>query len=291
MTAHAWAQLGTVLDRRTTEAVRAMARGGLTGWSVRLTSMQLTEPRFVTVVPDRRAVVRDNPSDDWVTDVLGIVSPTFRVVPNEGYAPLLDAVAAESGASFAAAGELDGGRRAFVSLRLPGFSLAAGQEVHHYLTSVNCHDGSAAYSLIYTPVLAATGTVLRARTLKPQSAHARRAPAVVDWVFDEVDAFHAVQRHLAERVLSKAAFEHEVWGLVGVADSAAANTRSRAARKAAEVVGLFGDGTTRWDGYVALATWWDTLSPTRGDERDRARAMNAVFAPKFKDRALHSLSR
>lgn len=137
----------------------------------------------------------------------------------------------------------------------------------------------------------ATGTVLRARTLKPQSAHARRAPAVVDWVFDEVDAFHAVQRHLAERVLSKAAFEHEVWGLVGVADSAAANTRSRAARKAAEVVGLFGDGTTRWDGYVALATWWDTLSPTRGDERDRARAMNAVFAPKFKDRALHSLSR
>lgn len=286
-----WRSLGTPLDRRTTEALKAMARADLTAWNVRLTSMQLTEPRFVTVVPDRRAVVRDNPSDNWVTDVLGTVSPTFRVVPNEAYAPLLDAIVAESGASFSAAGELDGGRRAFVSLQLPGYSLASGREVHHHLTSVNCHDGSAAYSLIYTPVFAATGTVLRARVLKPQSAHARRAPAMVDWVFDEVDAFHEVQRHLDDRALSKSEFEHEVWSLLGPGEKAAANTRSRATRKAAEVVGLFGTGATRWDGYVALATWWDTLSPTRGEDRDGARAMNAVFAPKFKDRALLLMSR
>ena len=281
-----WPLLGTPLDRRTTEAVKAMRRAGLTDWGVRLTSMQLCEPRFVTVVPDRRAVVRDNPEDRWKTDVLGIVSPTFRVTPNEGYAPLLDALVAESGATFAAAGELDGGRRAFVTLRLPGHTLVAGEQVHHLVTSVNCHDGSSAHSIIYTPVLARSGVVLDVWTLKPESPHPRRAAEITDWVFSRVDAFQLVTAPaLTQRPCSKAQFEHVAWALLGHGERAAANTQSRATRKATEAVALFGDGTTHWDAYVALATWWDTMSPTRGKDRERARAMNAVFAPKFKRKA------
>lgn len=289
----AWHQLGTT--HAADDALAALSLGGLSEWHVRkvpVTAIDQWKGRLA--IPSRYATVRDSPTDPKGLDFLGLVGETYRVFQNEDHTPLLDALAAESGARFETAGELDGGRKFFVTLKLPGQLRIGGEhQVDMYLALVNSHDGSMALSLIPTPVLASsqttlnTGTMLRIRhtaTLDPAQA----AADALETTFDYLDGFQRDAQRLAGAPLGLAEFEEMIAAAFGPPSGASAATITRTENKLDKMAELFADkaSTTAWAGWTAIAEWADHHAPTRGDDRDTARATNAVLDPSFKAKAL-----
>ena len=96
--------------------------------------------------------VRTNPVTG-ATDYLGVVGRDYTPVQNEACAELLDLLIDASGAHFETAGSLRGGRRVFVTLKLPdGMSIAGVDDLDLYLALSTSHDGSTALRVDATPV-------------------------------------------------------------------------------------------------------------------------------------------
>ena len=96
--------------------------------------------------------VRTNPVTG-ATDYLGVVGRDYTPVQNEACAELLDLLVDASGAHFETAGSLRGGRRVFITLRLPdGIRVAGIDDLDLYLALSTSHDGSTALRVDATPV-------------------------------------------------------------------------------------------------------------------------------------------
>jgi phage/plasmid-like protein (TIGR03299 family) len=289
----AWAELGQQLDHPLT-AEEAMKAGSLAGWNVRKVPMWATLPPVKGIsqqveVTDRVAVVRDSPHTARQTDYLSIVSHSYTVVQNEAYAPALDQLAGDSGATFALAGELDGGRSGFLSLQLPGH-MDGGVEV--YVTALNDHGGYRPWTLLVTPVHSATGTVLAVEEVArvrhtPNAAEAasEEARAALDRMFTYLEHLQRTIVALDATPLSQPEFEHLVDRHFGAPLDAGRATRTRRRAQRDELSEMFAarEGDTAWDGWTTLADWFDHRSPVRGDT---SRAYKAIFEPGFKERAL-----
>lgn len=289
----AWTELGTELGP-TLSAGEAMKIGLLAGWNVRQVPMFATLPAVKGIsrqveVTDRVAVVRDSPHTPKQIDYLSIVSKSYTVVANEDCTPVLDQLAEESGSTFTTAGEVDSGRCAFLTMRLPGH-MHGGVEV--YVTALNDHGGYKPFTLLATPVDVVTGSVLavfevgRVRhTSGALEASHHVARAALDRTFNELDGFQATADQLADTPVSVPQFEQLVERNFGAGLSAPAATRTRNQKKVADIAEMFSDteDRTAWSAFVTLADWYDHRSPVRGDT---ARAYKAVFDTGFKDQAL-----
>lgn len=283
MTPSAWHRLGSPTPDCPT-AVEAMHAAQLTGWRLTRQPVTVRRGKRNVPVPDRSAVLRDSV---WgQVDVLGVVSPTYPIVANETYANDLDSIAAECGATYEVAGQLAAGSRVFVTLKLPGYARVVDDHVETYLTSVHSHDGSLAHTLLVTPVHARTGAVLAVHSLKP-----RGALQVVDAAFTLLDAFQTQAARLADTPMTARQFQGHALNLFHLTGREAPSTYTRTVNKVSGMAELFVGGRTRWDALVAVCDWWDHASPTRGEDRDAARALNAVFWPKLKTEALATLAR
>lgn len=280
MTTSAWHLMGQDTSAAATPAA-ALVDGHLDRWNLTAVPACAKAGRRTVEVPHLRMVLRD--SDRGEVDVLGVVSPTYQIRQNEDYVPLLEGIVRECGATQAAAGVIGDARRVFVTMRLPGFSKVADDEVVTYLTSVHSHDGSLRHRVLVTPCHSATGALLAVHGVDPGD------PArVVDDAFTYLDSFQTTAAQLADRPLTSSALAKTTGRVLGAKASASANTATRYANKISGVVELFTGGTA-WAGLVAAADWWDHHSPTRGDDRDQARAENAVLVPKFKAEMLAAL--
>lgn len=279
MTANAWAQLGVPLDQPP-NAEAALKEALLANWGVR------TAPLYAALPPDskgvsrtvevreRVAVVRDSPVTAGRVDHIGIVSPSYPIIPNETQTDLLDSMVEESGAVFYTAGELEAGRKVFVALRLPGHINVGPDAVECYVATLKSHDGTTPFMVLVTPVRVSTGAVLGAHKLAM-----RHSSGVVDelgrlWLedmFDYLDGFHHEAEQLADTPMSYGAFATVV-------------EREYSERLADELLEMFEacNGATAWDGYNVLAAWYDHLSPRRGDT---VRAQKALLDTRFKDKA------
>lgn len=300
----AWRSLGVPLEGVTT-AEEALKQGLLGDWNVRKTPLYAALPedkhgvsRTVEVL-ERVAVVRDNPVVAGQVDHIGIVSPSYKIVANEEQTDLLNALADEAGATFPVVGELEGGRKVFVVLQLPGQLLVNGDQVVCCIAMVKSHDGTTPFMLLVTPIHVATGTVLASHQLVrirhtsgAGPAIYRQARTALDGAFDYLDDFHAVAKKLAATPMSLPKFEAVVEAEYGPTDSMSAAATTRAERKVAEITALFDENQeTAWAGFVALARWFDHHSPTRGDERETSRSTKAVLDAKFKDDALRLMKK
>lgn len=289
----AWAQLGTPLEASFT-ASAAMKEGLLADWDVRTVPMTATLPpdakgvSRVVEVHERVAVVRDNPIHAGQVDHLGIVSPSYAVQQNEEQVPLLDALAEESGATYSYAVELENGRKALLALDLPGHILVGDQGIGCTVATVKSHDGTKPFTVLVTPTYGGTVLVSHPILKVANSSHSQKiidqeARRVLDWMFDYLTDFHSSLTQLATTPMSQAHFEALVERHYGAKDDADPRAITRAERRAAQMIDLFGEGRTAWDGFYALATWFDHLSPVRGDT---SRAAKALLDPGFKDAAL-----
>lgn len=303
----AWHQLGTTLPDAFT-AEQAMEEGLLGGWNVRKSPLLTLDPETgeALEVPDKVAVIRNNPVRTKQIDVLGTVGPNYTVIQNEQHAELLNTIVDESGAHFETAGSLEGGRKVFITMKLPGHIQVGGVDpIDQYLAAVNSHDGSQAFTLMVTPIRVVCQNTLNLafrenshsfkvrHTSGAEKALVTQARQALDFTFKYLDDFQAEAEQLINTTMTQNQFEQIITEAFGAPEDAHATVATRSQRKIDEMAELFSDyftqegiRNTAWAGVNALAEWYDHFSPVRGDERDTTRARKAVMDPDFKNRAL-----
>lgn len=310
---HALASLGNQLPDVGT-ADLALKHGGLAGWDIRKVPMMAQVGGLQVAVPDSikydSALVRNSPHVDGQVDVLGVVAGSYPIVQNEDLADLLDTLAEEAGAKYVIAGEMDGGRRAFVTLQLPGTAKVGADRVANYITAIAGHDGDSSTSVLVTPVAIANQTMLNLayggaahkfnvrHTVGAHKLLQQQAKGALEFTFSYLDAFQEVADKLAATTLTQARFEQLIQQAYGAKAGAPGPTVTRAQNKLDKMAELFSDvyarkgvGGTAWAGLTALAEWYDHHSPVRyvgttGTELE-LRSRNALADPKaFKNQAL-----
>lgn len=300
----AWHQLGQQVGHAMT-AEEAMRLGMLGDWNLRKAPLFAYAGREQVAVPEKFAIIRDNPVEDR-TDVLGVVGDAYKIIQNEQHADLLNALVDESGAHFETAGAIDGGRKVFITMKLPGFIKIGGVDpVDNYLAAVNSHDGSMAFTMMVTPVRIVCQNTLnmafqdhkssfRVRhTIGADRILLQQAREALDITFDYLDSFQEEAERLINTTMTQSQFEEIITGAFGAPEGSPAATITRCENKVLQMAELFADAATQegvrgtaWAGLNALTEWFDHFSPTRGEDRDGTRAVNAVLDTTFKNRAL-----
>lgn len=306
----AWHQLGTTLENTFT-AEDAMKHGLLGGWNTRKVPLVAQALGLQLPVPDAYAVVRDNPVLHGMVDVLGTVGNAYTVIQNEELAGLLNALVDQSGAHFETAGAIDGGRKVFITMKLPSHAMVGGVDrVDYYLAAMTSHDGSTSTTLLATPV-----RVVCANTLNlafQRSSHQFRvrhttgadrilvqeAREALDFTFSYLDGFQQQAEQLINTTLRQDQFDEIIVNAYGPPEGAPNATVTRANNKLEQMSQLFADAYTQqgirdtaWAGLNALTEWYDHFSPVRGGANASGteadlRGRKALLDPSFKDKAL-----
>lgn len=84
--------------------------------------------------------------------VLGVVSDNYQVIQNEEAFNILDTLVGEGLAMFHTAGSIFGGKRVFVTCKLPGEINVGPDKVNKYLALATSHDGSMSLHIKWTPI-------------------------------------------------------------------------------------------------------------------------------------------
>lgn len=298
----AWHRLGTS-DAGALTIPEAMKVAHLDGWNVTKSPLFTADHEGAPVlVPNRVATIRENPFypgvDEARTNVLGVVSNDYKVWQNETAFGLLNTVMDDSGALVSTAGALDGGRRAFMSLRLPDTMKVAGSDpVDLYLTGMTSHDASLALTLILTPIrVVCKNTATYALATAEFShriihvgddvtaeQHAERVRESLALSFSYAADWVAEMDRLVTEQMSMGQFDTFARDLVGrPADDAPTATITRHETKIAELTYLFAEAPTQEFGrgtkYAALnavGEWGEWVRPTTAT----ASAKTALFGP------------
>jgi len=146
----AWHALGQPVGHLMT-AEEVISAAHLGNWNVRKRGLQtipvITESGVIPPLPVERdyATLRDNPITGE-EEVLGVVGRVWQPIQNEETAELLNAIVDQSGAHFETAGALDGGRRTFITMKLPEAISIRGHDgtadkTEMYFAGLNCNDG------------------------------------------------------------------------------------------------------------------------------------------------------
>lgn len=304
----AWHQLGTVLPDAFT-AEDAMKHGLLGGWNIRKTALTTEVDGKKLIIPRQYAVVRNNPVIAGQRDILGTVGEAYTIIQNEELAGLLNALIDESGAHFETAGAIDGGRKVFITLRLPGHVKIGGVDrIDHYIAIITSHDGSTSTVIMVTPIrvecqntlnLAFNSSKHQFRVRHTVGAHKilmQQAREALGFTFDYLDGFQEEAEQLINTTLTQARFDEIITREFGVSDDAPASTITRTENKLDQMSQLFADAFTQegirdtaWAGLNALTEWYDHFSPVRANGKgsdDEARSIKALLDPDFKNHAL-----
>ncbi|MGV8846407.1 DUF932 domain-containing protein [Tessaracoccus sp.] len=300
-----WGLLGVNASGAFT-AEEAMTAGHMGGWNVRKVPATVTVDGVQHIIPGKYGVVRNNPVAPSQVDVWGTtVGSVHHILQNEEMADLLNYIVDEGGAHFETAGAMNGGRQTFITMALPSTLLVGGVDrVDLKLAGINSFDGSTQITIMATPVRFACMNVLNVALGKAASVykirHTRGAERLIranarqalDLTFKFSEAFQLEAEQMIQTTLTEATFAAIVEREFGPAEDAAKSTVTRSNAKVEEMVALFTNAPTQanirgtvWAGYNALTEWADHFSPTRGEDRDEARATNAILRPELKVRA------
>lgn len=255
---NAWQVLGYDI-RDAANAAEALEFGGLDEWKIR------KEP--LVTLWNEVDVLGTFALTSCNTKLLGVVGSRHKVIQNEELTPLLE-VLREDG-EFYAAGQT--GSVVFVTIQ---------RKDGDFLSVVNGHDAKTPLSTVYTP--AAGPVLLDAQWRKTADLSARSAGEALQWADMGAEQAAIERMILKEHPMTPGEFRFRAAWLLTSGSSAATTTRNT--NKLDTMTELFRDGTTAYDGLVALCTWYDHFSPVRGD--DTVRARKAIFEPGFKRRAL-----
>lgn len=306
----AWHALGQVLPDTFT-AEDAMKHGLLGGWNLRKVALwaQGAERRQI-IVPNQYAVIRDNPVIPKQMDVMGVVGEKYTIVQNEELCTLLNLLVDESGAHFETAGAIDGGRKVFVTMKLPANIRVGGQDrVDLYIVIMTSHDGSTSTIFMVTPVrvvcentlnLAFGNSTNQFRVRHTVGAHRiliQEARKALDFTFDYLDGFQEEANQLINTTLTQNQFEEIIAREFGAPEDAPVPTITRTENKLDQMAQLFADAHTQaevrntaWAGLNALTEWYDHYSPIRGagpntGTETELRSRKAILDPEFKNQA------
>lgn len=169
-----WHGLGAVVDGLLT-AKDALEQAKL-GWAARKMPIQVAGTE--RIIPDQFAVVRDDDSS-----VLGIVGGQYEILQNADAFNFFDNIAERGDAIYETAGSLFGGRKIFITARIPGLiQVGTGDDVtEKYILLTNSHDGSGAVTakLVMTRVVC-NNTLTAAMREKGRSISIRHSAQMHD---------------------------------------------------------------------------------------------------------------
>lgn len=153
----AWHSLGTVVSKAV-KAEDALKLAHLNGWDVHKVPLYGARgdksgmAARTILMPDLYGTVRTNPFTGEL-EGLGVVGKLWTPFQNEDLTASLDAIVDESGAHFHTAGSLEGGRKVFVSMKMPESIMVGGEDaVDLYLIASTGHDGSMSNKFMVSPV-------------------------------------------------------------------------------------------------------------------------------------------
>lgn len=304
----AWHHLGTVTPGALT-AEDALKHSNLSGWNMRKVPAECTVGGQTLLIPNQFAVVRDNPVIKGQVDVLGAVGKAYQIIHPEDLTHLLDTLVDESGAHYETAGALDGGRKVFVTMKMPGTAKVGGvDQVDNYIAAMTSNDGSTSTCIMTTPVRVACQNTLNLafqradhmfkirHTVGAHKIIVQQAREALEFTFNYLDSFQEEAEKLINTTLTQARFEELIERNFGAPKDAPAPTVTRTQNKLDHMAELFSDAFTQegirgtaWAGLNALTEYADHFSPVRGagpgNESD-ARSRKALMDPSFKNSAL-----
>jgi phage/plasmid-like protein (TIGR03299 family) len=311
-------RLGEVIPADASHNVlSAFEAAGLANWNVRkapLFASDANTPKPIDVT-DRWATVYDDPKSGE-TRYLGTVGSHYQPIQNEAHADILTAIVDESGAAIDSAGSLSGGRKTFLSMKVPQVMNVGGVDpVDLFLVAFNSHDGSSSFSFAITPVRVFCANQQAAVMKKAKStfrirhngrSHGRiqEAREALGLTFAYMEEFEAEAEFMVGKSLTDKTFAKITARLFGAETATTERAEQTAAEHVKGVMELWRDSPTmqnlpdsRWKGYQAVTEYADHYMKIRNSgyhDAATARAVRSVTSlptQRLKEMAFATLSR
>lgn len=306
-----WGRLGggmqTALPQGTT-VQDALHLQGLTGWDVEKMPLVTMGHDGEPLATEKVATVRRTP--DGGSAVLGVgLSNGYAVVQNET-ALAMDTLVDQGDAAVDFAGAWAGGKRVFLSMRLPEHVLVGGEDrTDLYLTAMSSHDGSLALTVLVTPVrfictnvlpvlLKQTSNVYRVRHTGDAGLKVQEAREALDLTFAYAKAWEAEMEALLAKSCTEAQFAKIVEREFLPLDPEAGRiTENRVKDQRDQVMSLyttsptteFGRGT-RYGAFNALTEWSEWIAPKDPTREAAATSTLEGAGATFRQRAYRVLA-
>ena len=148
-----WHGLGQVVEEELT--AESAIKKAMLDWEVELhpiySSVMSNDGVEVVPVEDKFAVIRKHPMLGE-RDALGVVGTRYTPIQNKEVFNFLDALV-DSGSSYETAGSIDGGKKIFITMRMPNGILVDGKDKSDmYIFATTSHDGSFSMNVSLTAV-------------------------------------------------------------------------------------------------------------------------------------------
>jgi phage/plasmid-like protein (TIGR03299 family) len=228
--------------------------------------------------PDHYVTVRDDSGD-----ALGTVGRRYQIIQNRDLFVFLENLVNEHGVIWESAGSLRGGRRVFVSMRVPQtVTIDQGgldDEITLFLMAVNSHDGTSQAETVLTPWRPVCGNTERfalrdararwgIRHTSGAMQRIQEARRTLGLTVQYADAFAAEETLLAHTGLAVDDFHRVIGDLWPVEEEATDRSRTIAANRAERLDALFRSETSRsgrtaYAAERAITDYLDHVAPKR----------------------------
>jgi phage/plasmid-like protein (TIGR03299 family) len=302
----AWHDLGTVVSQAV-KAAEALGLAHLNGWEVHKVPVYGARrdksgmAARTIVLPDTYMTVRTNPFTGEY-EGLGTVGKLWTPFQNEELCDALDAIVDESGAHYHTAGSLEGGRKVFVSMKMPEGILVGGEDpVDMYLIASTAHDGTGATQFMISPVRPVCKNTLDAAVAAAKRRWSMRHTSGIEgkvqtareelgmaWAY--IETVEETFNKMIDAEFSKEQMETFLEKLMPDPKTDAEGWIERAAGQRGAVMDIFlnketcevGRGT-KWAAYNAVAEYADWFRPGSPERRAREAlgiGVNQAMKPK-----------
>lgn len=308
----AWAQLGTDVTGAGS-AREALVAAGLAGWNIRKVAMSgtdITRDGLTDIDnPEKVMLVRDVPGLA-TPRYLSTVGSDYGVHQNEAGAAVLDTLVAESGArGVGYAGDIENGRKTFVTIELPTTMYVDGVDaIQLHLVVFNSHDGETAFRVMivpFRPFCANQNPVairnhvscVSIRHTSKSEINVAEIRAQLGLLYNYGGAFEEEARRLIRTEMTNREFHdliREVWPVEG---NASARKLNNARRRNDLLTGLWGSAQTqanirgsRWAAFQAITEYLDHVAPAKDDIVRANRVLVSKHVANRKQRAYDLLT-
>ena len=280
-----WHGLGKELGNPATGDEGYLA-SGLT-WEVTKTPIFFTLPnQRDEVIQNKFAVIRTDRKDE--TAVLGIVGKKYQPISNKAIFDVGNKLVGPDGAIFHTAGSLRGGQFVWALMKLPGYiEVTTDDVVDKYLLITNCHNGTEALRIRFTPIrvvcMNTLNVALRGEGITVRVWHSGNTSNRIDRALDLLGITNRVYdrtadtyRLLASKTITTSLVSEYLTGLMPKNDKGKMSKQGEKARDS--MLGLFENGKgsnlpgirgTVWQAYNGVTEYLDQvrLPKSRPDRR------------------------
>lgn len=311
-TTSAWHRLGQAIGRTMTPD-EALEAANMKGWDVRKLPLTASIPSpgggFPTTVevPNKHLIVRTNPITK-ATEPLGVIGNWWTPFQNEETTALLYDITEQSGAHIETIASLDGGRRTFVTMKMPGFMEFTSPNdgsrdiTDLYLAIFNHHDGQGALRAVISPVRvvcantqrmaesAAVSSVSIRHTGTP-NARLAQVRELLGITFRYQDTFVEECERLIAAEVDEAFVRGVLNDVFGLAEADTERKRNSRVERVSQVMELYRQSDTvapfrgtAFGAYNAVTEYIDHYMPVSGKgDQEAKRALRTVTSTTLAD--------